>query len=90
MNALPSVVRAIRQTSACGSPTAVLCKGTYNQEPLGSWGTQPVSTFTKSFKHTYLRSMLPDKICVNFYDVHGGGTAPPSMQLVNGANGADA
>jgi len=68
-------------------------------DPWGSWGydTHDAGSYTLGFTHTYLKTIpdplnpgqtisgLPEKICVNFYDVHGGGTTATSFQLVNGA-----
>src|SRR5206468_2365250 len=37
------------------------------------------------YAHTYLSSALPNKVCVNFYDVHGGGkSTDASFQVPNG------
>jgi hypothetical protein len=61
-------------------------------DPWGSWGYQTINGYTTAFTHTYLKTLpdgssgLPDKICVNFYDVHGGGTNASSFQAVNGAS----
>src|SRR4029079_9860290 len=43
--------------------------------PWGSWGYEKANGAGKprGYSHTYLKSALPDKVCVNFYDVHGGG-----------------
>jgi hypothetical protein len=60
-------------------------------DPWGSWGYQTINGYPTAFQHTYLKTLpdgssgLPDKICVNFYDVHGGGTNVSSFQAVNGA-----
>ncbi len=54
--------------------------------------TRPSPGYSAAFTHTYLRTLpdgssgLPEKICVNFYDVHGGGTTAARFQLVNGAS----
>ena len=58
-------------------------------DPWGSWGYQTVTAFATAYTHTYQKSSrteerLPYKICVNFYDVHGGGTTASTFQLVNG------
>ena len=50
-----------------------------NGHPWGSWG------YTKSYSHTYASRSDVSKVCVNYYDVHGGGTGS-KLQLVNGAN----
>jgi hypothetical protein len=39
--------------------------------PWGSWGYSVNGG--KGYAHTYLASALPKQVCVNFYDVHGGG-----------------
>jgi len=68
-------------------------------DPWGSWGydTFDSGSYTQGFQHTYLKQIpdplhpgqfisgLPEKICVNFYDVHGGGTTASAFQLVNSA-----
>ena len=37
------------------------------------------------YSHTYLKTALPSKVCVNFYDVHGGGDpGTASFQVPNG------
>ena len=66
-------------------------------EPWGSWGYMKTTTIGSTtyygYSHTYLDKLsdgssgLPDKICVNFYDVHGGGAvASGKFQVTNGAN----
>ncbi len=74
---------------SCSS--AATCKGKANLEPWGSWGYQ-TDLNTHAFSHTYTKLMangqsgLPSRVCVNFYDVHGGGTvASGNFQDVNGA-----
>ena len=78
--------------------TASTCKGKVNLEPWGSWGyenaTSAGSGFnSNAFSHTYTKLMangqsgLPSRVCVNFYDVHGGGNAGTSnFQKVGGAS----
>jgi hypothetical protein len=61
--------------------TGLTCaNGTTNcsGHPWGSWGYEKNGGF--GYSHTYLKELpnnggsgLPDKVCVNFYDVHGGG-----------------
>src|SRR6266496_3393816 len=80
--------------AASGLPscsTTATCKGKVNQEPWGSWGYQADAN-THAFSHTYRKKLvngqsgLPTQVCVNFYDVHGGGDAgTASFQKVNGA-----
>jgi hypothetical protein len=49
---------------SCGtSPASTTCSA----HPWGSWG------YEKVYSHTYQKSGLPSQVCVNFYDVHGGG-----------------
>jgi uncharacterized repeat protein (TIGR01451 family) len=52
-------------------------------EPWGSWGYEKNAGM--GYSHTYYADQLPDKVCVNFYDVHGGGTTAPKFQAVNNA-----
>jgi uncharacterized repeat protein (TIGR01451 family) len=54
--------------------TGLSCaNGTPNclDRPWGSWGYEKNGGL--GYSHTYLTTALPDKVCVNFYDVHGGG-----------------
>src|SRR6266511_4133751 len=62
--------------------------------PPGSWGYE--KNGGKGYSHTYLKSALPDKVCVNFYDVHGsnaGLQAPKEAKEItvdaNGDNSID-
>lgn len=77
--------------------TTGTCKGNEVQQPWGSWGYQTgAGTNSKAFTHTYRKvlttgldagkSGLPDRVCVNFYDVHGGGTTASTLQLVKAAS----
>jgi len=51
--------------------------------PWGSWGYEKNAGL--GYSHTYLKSALPSKVCVNFYDVHGGGNAGnANFQVPNG------
>ncbi|HZD03718.1 MAG TPA: hypothetical protein VE173_02335, partial [Longimicrobiales bacterium] len=59
--------------------------------PWGSWGYEMNNGF--GYSHTYLKTLpdgssgLPDRVCVNFYDVHGGGNEGTSgFQKVNSAS----
>jgi hypothetical protein len=52
--------------------------------PWGSWGY--TVNGGKGYAHTYLATALPSKVCVNFYDVHGGGkVGDKDFQKPNGA-----
>jgi uncharacterized repeat protein (TIGR01451 family) len=53
------------QTCADGTVTC-------STHPWGSWGYEKNAGL--GYSHTSLASALPNKLCVNFYDVHGGGT----------------
>jgi uncharacterized repeat protein (TIGR01451 family) len=51
--------------------------------PWGSWGYEKNTGL--GYSHTYLKSALPSKVCVNFYDVHGGGKlGDKDFQVPNG------
>ena len=66
---------------ASGTPCAngsTNCSG----HPWGSWGY--AMNGGKGFAHTYAKRSDITKVCVNFYDVHGGGTGT-KLQAVNGA-----
>jgi uncharacterized repeat protein (TIGR01451 family) len=69
-----------------------------NGHPWGSWGYS--KNAGEGYSHTYVKtydptpgtnpnddqtSGLPSEVCVNFYDVHGGGTGT-KLQDVNSAN----
>ncbi len=81
--------------SGTSCATAAICKGNLVQQPWGSWGYQ-ANANTHSCSHTYKKildtgpdagkSGLPDRVCVNFYDVHGGGTTQAAIGLVKGAS----
>lgn len=74
-----------------------LTGGPYPGHPYGSWGYQPDSAANphnptnggKGWSHTYLKKLsddtsgLPEQICVNFYDVHGGGTGAAFQKVKN-------
>jgi len=55
-----------RTGQTCANGT-VACSG----HPWGSWGYEKNAGL--GYSHTYLANQLPSKVCVNFYDVHGGG-----------------
>jgi hypothetical protein len=76
--------------SCATTPASVVCSG----HPWGSWGYTKVTTIGANtfigYKHTYEKiqssgpnagqSGLPSSVCVNFYDVHGGGKATSTLQ----------
>jgi uncharacterized repeat protein (TIGR01451 family) len=73
--------------TACGN-SSTACSG----HPWGSWGyekTDGAGHF--GYSHTYLKTLLPDRICVNFYDVHNGGAngagVPKSGDITVDGNG---
>ncbi len=68
-------------TNCAGTPGNTLCGG----HPWGSWGYEKNGGL--GYSHTYYADQLPDRVCVNFYDVHGGGSVGTSaFQLVKGAS----
>jgi len=76
--------------------TGLVCAGggSCSGRPWGSWGYE--KNGGKGYSHTYLKSALPDKVCVNFYDVHGsnaGLQAPKEAKEItvdaNGDNSID-
>jgi uncharacterized repeat protein (TIGR01451 family) len=68
-----------RSGKTCGDGTAD-CNG----HPWGSWGYE--KNGGRGYSHTYLKSALPSQVCVNFYDVHGGGKlGDKDFQVPNGA-----
>ena len=83
-NAAGATQVTFNQGTATGSglscSTAATCKGKANLEPLGSWGYDSSASgpLPFSFKHIYVKKMangqsgLPNRVCVNFYDQHGG------------------
>jgi uncharacterized repeat protein (TIGR01451 family) len=67
-----------RTGKTCADGTA-----TCANHPWGSWGYE--KNGGQGYAHTYLKTALPDKVCVNFYDVHGGGNAgAANFQVPNG------
>jgi uncharacterized repeat protein (TIGR01451 family) len=85
--------RACAGASSSPPPAGnTLCSG----HPWGSWGYEKTDGTHFGYSHTYLKTLpasegggsgLPDKVCVNFYDVHGGGNAgTTSFQKPNGAS----
>jgi hypothetical protein len=75
----PSGAAPSGQTCADGTTN---CSG----HPWGSWGYEPALNDGQSqgYSHTYAKRSDITTVCVNFYDVHGGGTGS-KLQLVNGA-----
>jgi hypothetical protein len=70
----------------------------YGAHPYGSWGYDKnlasggdsSADGGRGYAHTYKSRKDITKICVNFYDVHGGGKAGEAkFQLVNGSNDID-
>jgi hypothetical protein len=73
-----------------GEATGLSCANglvTCADHPWGSWGYEKTNGAGKprGYSHTYLKTALPSKVCVNFYDVHGGGTENNAkFQVPNG------
>ncbi len=81
----PLTATASNPTNTGLEPSGTTCAdGTTNciGHPWGSWGYS--KNGGEGYSHTYLTDQLPDKVCVNFYDVHGGGTGT-KLQDVNNA-----
>jgi hypothetical protein len=80
----PSFLTCADGTLICGGAagtdpaTGISYGSSKNGHPWGSWG------YTTSYSHTYASRSDVSKVCVNYYDVHGGGTGS-KLQLVNGA-----
>jgi uncharacterized repeat protein (TIGR01451 family) len=69
---------AERTGKACADGTADCA-----DHPWGSWGYEKNGGL--GFAHTYLKTALPSRVCVNFYDVHGGGNVgSKDFQVPNG------
>jgi hypothetical protein len=71
-----------RSQKTCADGTTT-CSG----HPWGSWGYEKSNGVGKpvGYSHTYLTTALPSKVCVNFYDVHGGDNAgKANFQVPNG------
>jgi uncharacterized repeat protein (TIGR01451 family) len=67
-----------RTGKTCADGTAACA-----DHPWGSWGYEKSGGL--GYAHTYLKSALPSKVCVNFYDVHGGGNlGAKDFQVPNG------
>src|SRR5438093_236984 len=75
---------AMSLTCANGTTT---CSG----HPWGSWGYEKVTGMARGYSHTYAQRRDISQVCVNFYDVHGGGKAnSSSFQVPNGTKEIDA
>jgi hypothetical protein len=83
-------------TASPGPNTALAPSGTpcadgstdCSGRPWGSWGY--MVNGGKGYAHTYLATALPSKVCVNFYDVHGGGkVGDKNFQKPGGAKEID-
>jgi hypothetical protein len=60
----------------------------YSGHPYGSWGYH--SSLGGGYSHTYVHRSDITHVCVNFYDVHGGGNDTSStFQVPNGSNEID-
>jgi uncharacterized repeat protein (TIGR01451 family) len=87
-SAAPTAAQVAAWKGGCGREplTATASKGTNAERtgktcadgtvtcadhPWGSWGYEMNSGL--GYAHTYLKTALPSRVCVNFYDVHGGG-----------------
>src|SRR5881396_2872325 len=74
---------AMSLTCANGTTT---CSG----HPWGSWGYEKVTGMARGYSHTYAQRRDISQVCVNFYDVHGGGKASSSsFQAPNGTKEID-
>jgi len=71
-----------------GEATATTCANgttTCSGHPWGSWGYEKVTGGMRGYAHTYAQRRDISQVCVNFYDVHGGGKAnATSFQVPNG------
>src|SRR5438045_615400 len=59
-----------------GEATATTCANgttTCSGHPWGSWGYEKLTGGVRGYAHTYARRRDISQVCVNFYDVHGGG-----------------
>jgi hypothetical protein len=80
----PSLKTCADATLICGGAagtdpaTGIKIGANAGGHPWGSWG------YTVPYSHTYAKRSDVSQVCVNFYDVHGGGTGT-KLQLVNGA-----
>jgi len=71
-----------------GEATALTCANgttTCSGHPWGSWGYEKVTGGLRGYAHTYAQRRDITQVCVNFYDVHGGGKrSSSSFQVPNG------
>src|SRR5437667_9144692 len=71
-----------------GEATALTCANgttTCSGHPWGSWGYEKVTGTMRGYAHTYAQRRDITQVCVNFYDVHGGGKSnASSFQVPNG------
>jgi len=64
----------------------------FSSFPMGSWGYEksgpgPDGSMHQGYSHTFAKQSDVSKVCVNFYDVHGGGKAgTTTFQAVNNNN----
>src|SRR6266581_5252623 len=59
-----------------GEATSLTCANgstTCSGHPWGSWGYEKVTGMARGYSHTYAQRRDISQVCVNFYDVHGGG-----------------
>jgi uncharacterized repeat protein (TIGR01451 family) len=100
-SASPTAAQAAAWRAGCGREplTATASKGTNSERtgktcangtadcadhPWGSWGYEKNGGL--GYAHTYLKTALPSRVCVNFYDVHGGGNlGSKDFQVPNNA-----
>jgi uncharacterized repeat protein (TIGR01451 family) len=69
----------------CGDPALAGNPPGCSGHPWGSWGYEKNGGL--GYSHTYLATNLPTQVCVNFYDVHGGGKFnDPKFQLPDSAD----
>jgi uncharacterized repeat protein (TIGR01451 family) len=98
--AAPGAAQVAAWKGGCGREplTATASKGTHPERtgktcadgtatcadhPWGSWGYE--TNGGRGYAHTYVKTALPSKVCVNFYDVHGGGNlGAKDFQVPNG------
>src|SRR6266851_6594287 len=76
-----------------GEATALTCGNgttTCSGHPWGSWGYEKVTGTMRGYSHTYAQRRDITQVCVNFYDVHGGGKhGASSFQVPGGSKEID-
>src|SRR5439155_965620 len=76
-----------------GEATALTCANgttTCSGHPWGSWGYEKVTGTMRGYAHTYAQRRDITQVCVNFYDVHGGGKSnSTSFQVPGGTKEID-